>query len=80
MLVHRLRRWPNIDPTLGECPVISGRLPHYKHINRSIVCCIFSQAHPIKRYVDPMPAYCWAGVADGGPTICQHSVNVCLMG
>ena len=26
MLVHRLRRWPNIDPTLGECLVFAGRL------------------------------------------------------
>ena len=24
MLVHRLRRWPNIDPTLGRCPVCAG--------------------------------------------------------
>ena len=22
MLVHRLRRWPNIDPTMGQCSVI----------------------------------------------------------
>ena len=24
MLVHRLRRWPNIDRTLGECLVFAG--------------------------------------------------------
>ena len=27
MLVHRLRRWPNIKPPLGECPVFGGVLP-----------------------------------------------------
>ena len=25
MLVHRLRRWPNIDPTLGERIVFVGK-------------------------------------------------------
>ena len=24
MLVHRLRRWPNIDPTMDECLVLDG--------------------------------------------------------
>ena len=24
MLAHRLRRWPNIETTLGECPVFAG--------------------------------------------------------
>ena len=24
MLGHRLRRWPNIDPALGECLVFDG--------------------------------------------------------
>ena len=24
MLVHRLRRWSNIDPTLGQCLVLAG--------------------------------------------------------
>ena len=24
MLAHRLRRWPNIDTTLGECLVLVG--------------------------------------------------------
>ena len=24
MLVHRRQRWPNIETTLGECPVIAG--------------------------------------------------------
>ena len=26
MLAHRLRRWPNIEPTHGQCPVFSGPL------------------------------------------------------
>ena len=25
MLGHRLRRWPNIETALGECPVFAGR-------------------------------------------------------
>ena len=24
MLVHRLRRWPNIEPTMGQCIVFVG--------------------------------------------------------
>ena len=24
MLAHRLRRWPNIEPTHGQCPVFAG--------------------------------------------------------
>ena len=24
MLAHRLRRWPNIETALGECPVFAG--------------------------------------------------------
>ena len=24
MLVHRLRRWPNIEPTMGQCIVFAG--------------------------------------------------------
>ena len=26
MLAHRLRRWPNIETALGECPVFAGKL------------------------------------------------------
>ena len=26
MLVHRLRRWPNIEPTHGQCPVFAGSM------------------------------------------------------
>ena len=25
MLDHRLRRWPNIDPTMGECLMFAGQ-------------------------------------------------------
>ena len=33
------------------------------------------------RAVDPMLFECWASLADGGPTLKQHKVNVsCLMG
>ena len=33
------------------------------------------------RYVEPMLFYCWAGVADNGPTLKQHWLNVsCLLG
>ena len=27
MLAHRLRRWPDIETALGECPVFAGRIP-----------------------------------------------------
>ena len=26
MLAHRLRRWPNIETALGDCPVFAGVL------------------------------------------------------
>ena len=29
MLAHRLRRWPNIKPTLSECLVLAGISPTY---------------------------------------------------
>ena len=33
------------------------------------------------RYVEPMSFYCWASVADNGPTLKQHWLNVsCLLG
>ena len=28
MLAHRLRRWPNIETALGECPVFAGMYPY----------------------------------------------------
>ena len=28
MLAHRLRRWPNIEPTHGQCPVFTGFVLH----------------------------------------------------
>ena len=27
MLVHRLGRWPNIVPALGQCPVFAAQVP-----------------------------------------------------
>ena len=33
------------------------------------------------RYVEPMLFYCWASVADNGPTLKRHWLNVsCLLG
>ena len=29
MLAHRLRRWPNIETALGECPVFAGLLGNF---------------------------------------------------
>ena len=26
LLAHRLRRWPNIETALGECPVFGGQV------------------------------------------------------
>ena len=26
MLAHRLRRWPNIETTLGDCPLFAGKV------------------------------------------------------
>ena len=31
MLGHRLRRWPNIEPTLGQCIVFVG-LPYLQQV------------------------------------------------
>ena len=33
MLAHRLRRWPNIETALGECPVFAGDKQTVKPIN-----------------------------------------------
>ena len=29
ILVHRLRRWPSIDPTLGKCIAFAGTSRHF---------------------------------------------------
>ena len=33
----------------------------------------------ITRGVDPMVVYCWACIAESGPTLTQHRVNVCCL-
>ena len=33
MLAHRLRRWPNIVPTLGECIVFAGGVLSQSEMN-----------------------------------------------
>ena len=37
MLVHRLRRWPNIEPALAEHHVFAGYL-HYAHLWLNFYC------------------------------------------
>ena len=36
MLAHRLRRWPNIEPTMGQCPVFAENTGVYVIIT---LCC-----------------------------------------
>ena len=33
-LAHRLRRWPNIETALGECPVFAGMVIVIRIVNR----------------------------------------------
>ena len=59
MLVHRLRRWPNIVPTLGERVVFAG---------------LQDTTHQTLHAV-PMLGYRWASAADGGPALDQLLVR-----
>ena len=37
MLAHRLRRWPTIDPAMGQCLVLAGMDPHLSSIGSRLV-------------------------------------------
>ena len=64
MLGHRLRCWPNIKPTLAECLAFAGK----DHTNCT----------KPTRDAEPMLVYCWASVADSGPALNQHWLNVLM--
>ena len=54
MLAHRLRRWPNIEPTHGQCPVFAGYLPEWRTERApletwGLTCCLLL-AHHLRRW------------------------------
>ena len=80
MLVHRLRRWPNIEPTMGQCIVFAG-------LNEpsTPVCFTYGGSERPMQYQRPGKhdtlEQCWASLADGGPALSQPWFNVpCLLG
>ena len=64
MLGQRLRRWPNIKTTLDQ----------FLEMNIAQTLCIAVLPDTI-RYVEPMLAYCWVNIADGGPTLTHHRLD-----
>ena len=64
MLVHRLRRWPNVGPTLGGCLVRSGVRVKVHFSIKSI--------HDIQPGKHDTLNQCRTSVVDGGPTINKH--------
>ena len=48
MLAHRLRRWANINPTLGQSVVFDGYLLPWHHVWRTV------HRHPLTRYSTPV--------------------------
>ena len=64
MLAHRLRRWSNIMPTVGQRLVFAG-------IRTS-----FRLGLSSSRDIEPLLVQCWASVVDGGPTLNHQWLNV----
>ena len=77
MLAHRLQRWANIKPALGQCLVLAG----YNICNYVILMLAHRQRlwpsnkpalSIVSRYVEPISVYRWPNVHDVGPTLHQH--------
>ena len=67
-LGQRRRRWPNIEPTLGQCLVLTG---NYR--------CSLNTPVNTKHLYDFIQ--CWTNVEDVGPTLYKCYTNVlCLLG
>ena len=80
LLVHRLRRWLNIKPTMGQCIVFAG-------LNKpsTPVCFTHRGGERPMQYQRPgkhdILKQCSASLADDGPALSQHWFNVpCLLG
>ena len=55
-------------------------LINYNCLITNVLCLLGIAAAHLTRYIIQMPCYCWVDVADGGPTVTQHWVNVlCLL-
>ena len=69
MLVHRLRRWPNIEPTMGQCIVFAGELNEPS----TPVCFTHGEGERPMQYQRPGKhntlKQCWTSLADGGPAL-----------
>ena len=80
MLPQRCRRWANIIPALGQ-RLVFDRMYHrkrWREMNGDRLTTAQTETQQT-RSVKPVLVWCWASVADGGPTIAQHRVNVlCL--
>ena len=72
MLVQCWRRRSNIN---ASC------FPVNTKCYANVLCLLGIAAAQQTRYIEPGLGYCWVDVADGGPTLTQHWVNVsCLLG
>ena len=77
MLAHRLRRWPNIAPTLAERLVLAGlplgELPT-ERTNHNLVMSISRAVGDVQeqRDVYPMFGKFWATICNGGPAFSQQ--------
>ena len=79
MLVHRLRRWPNIEPTMGQCIVFAG----FNEPSTPVYFTYGGSERPMQ-YQHPGKhdtlKQCWASLADDGPALSHPWFNVpCLL-
>ena len=66
MLDHRLRQWPNINPTLFQCPPLG----------LSALVNILHTGYQETLVFDPMLFRCWLTVCDAGPTSKRHWISI----
>ena len=73
MSAQRLRRWSNIVQMLYKCFVFAGRGYFHSATSKKTqvfgLMCGFNIGHPAL-------SQCWSNVADGGPTLIEHWMNV----
>ena len=84
MLVHRLRRWPNIDLTLGECLMFfSWELTRGHGVWRGSaysvsvwVCLIRSDPHSLTLTQDPVHKKRQKDAGSASQTLAQHPTGI----
>ena len=76
MLLHRLRRWPNNNPTLAEHHMLAGLCQKLAQRCKTLgqrYFNVFSNLSQQTRYIESMLIYCWSKVYDPVPTLKQHA-------